>query len=157
MERESIPHDGNSQQSFAALPLKPNGQRKTWVRTTESQPIQQSPGMNRPVEFAGGAFRNTTRQPDRWADPHLGANWNPRTTTFIQAELVAPTPPAGTLLDLPLQTSPARPVEEEDGRIRGDLPPEPAEPRSEEEPPSPVNAPPWKTSATTLVPHASPR
>jgi hypothetical protein len=38
---------------------------KTWVRTTESHSIQQSPGMNRPMEFADGAFRNTTLQPDQ--------------------------------------------------------------------------------------------
>ena len=65
MERESVLHDINSQQSFEALPLKPNGQSKTWVRTTESHPIQQSPGMDRPIEFAGGAFQNTPLQPDR--------------------------------------------------------------------------------------------
>jgi hypothetical protein len=37
-------HDGNKQQRFVTLPLKPNGQ-KTWVRTIEYHPIQQSPGM----------------------------------------------------------------------------------------------------------------
>jgi hypothetical protein len=26
MEREDVPHDGNNQQSFTVLPLKPNGQ-----------------------------------------------------------------------------------------------------------------------------------
>jgi hypothetical protein len=31
MEWEILPHDGNSQQSFTVLPLKPNGQIKTWV------------------------------------------------------------------------------------------------------------------------------
>ena len=62
MERERVLHDINSQQSFKALPLKPNGQIKTWVRPTEYHPIQQSPGMKRPMEFAGGAFRNTTVQ-----------------------------------------------------------------------------------------------
>jgi hypothetical protein len=35
---------------------KPNGQRKTQVPTTESHRIQQSPGMNHPVEFASEAF-----------------------------------------------------------------------------------------------------
>ena len=58
-------HDINSQQNFEAFPLKPNGQSKTWVRTTESHPIQQSPGVNRPVEFAGGAFRNSSLQPNQ--------------------------------------------------------------------------------------------
>jgi hypothetical protein len=52
-------HDINSQQSFEALPLKPNGQRKTRVRTTESLLNQQSPGMMCPMELAGKAFRNT--------------------------------------------------------------------------------------------------
>jgi hypothetical protein len=65
MERESVSHDINSQQSFEAPPLKPNGQRKIRVRTTESHPIQQSLGMNCPVEFAGEAFRNTTLQPEQ--------------------------------------------------------------------------------------------
>jgi hypothetical protein len=65
MERESVLHDINPQQSFEALPLKPNGQTKTQVRTTESHPIEPSLGMNRPVEFAGRAFRNTTLQLDR--------------------------------------------------------------------------------------------
>jgi hypothetical protein len=53
-----MPHDINSQQSFEALPLKPNGQSKTRVRTTESHPIQQSPDMNCLWEIADGAFRN---------------------------------------------------------------------------------------------------
>jgi hypothetical protein len=109
MEQESVPADGNSQQYFASLPLDPNGQRKMWMRTTESHMIQQSPGMNRHVEFAGRALWNTTLQLGHRdmhpKDCQLGASWNPRTATFIQAELVAPTPPVGTLLDMPLQTS----------------------------------------------------
>jgi hypothetical protein len=40
MERESVLHDINRQQSFEALPLKPNGQTKTRVRTTEFHLIQ---------------------------------------------------------------------------------------------------------------------
>jgi hypothetical protein len=60
MEQEIVSYDGNSQQSFAALPLKPNGQIKIRVHPTESHPIQQSPGMTRLMEFIGGAFRNTT-------------------------------------------------------------------------------------------------
>jgi hypothetical protein len=51
-----MPHDIKSQQSLDALPLKPNRQRKILVCMTESHPIQQSPGMNRLAEFAGGAF-----------------------------------------------------------------------------------------------------
>jgi hypothetical protein len=39
--------------------MKPNGQKKTCVCMTEFLPIQQSPGMMRPWEFAGEAFRNT--------------------------------------------------------------------------------------------------
>nr|UBY07023.1 NBS-LRR disease resistance protein [Dasypyrum villosum] len=83
MERESIPHDGNSQQSFATLPLKPNGQRKTRVRTTESHLIQQSPGMNRLREFP--ADPSGTRHCSQIdgdmhpVDQNLGASWNPRT------------------------------------------------------------------------------
>jgi hypothetical protein len=60
-----MPHDINSQQSFDALPLKPNGQRKTWERTTEFHPIQRSPGINRLAEFTDGAFWNTPLQPDQ--------------------------------------------------------------------------------------------
>jgi hypothetical protein len=94
MEQESVPADGNSQQYFASLPLDPNGQRKMWMRTTESHMIQQSPGMNRHVEFAGRALWNTTLQLDRWgltsADHHLGVSWNPRTTTFIQSRASSP-------------------------------------------------------------------
>jgi hypothetical protein len=46
MERESVLHDINRQQSFEALLLKPNDQTKTRVHTTESHPIQQSLGMS---------------------------------------------------------------------------------------------------------------
>jgi hypothetical protein len=45
MEQEITSHGGNSQQSFAMLPLKPKGQIKTWVRLIESHTIQQSLGM----------------------------------------------------------------------------------------------------------------
>jgi hypothetical protein len=60
-----MPHDINSQQSFETLSLKPNGQNKTWVATTESLPNQPTPSMTRLMELASGAFRNTTLQPDR--------------------------------------------------------------------------------------------
>jgi hypothetical protein len=45
MEQESVLHNIKSQQSFVVFPLKSNGQRKTWVHTTESHPIQQSSGI----------------------------------------------------------------------------------------------------------------
>jgi hypothetical protein len=60
-----MPQDINSHQSFEALPLKPNGQGKTWVRMTKSIPNQQTPGVMLLVELASGAFRNTMLQPDR--------------------------------------------------------------------------------------------
>jgi hypothetical protein len=66
MEQESELRGINSQQSFEALSLKLNGQIKTWMRMTEYHPIHQSPGIGRPVKFIGGAFENTTVQPDRW-------------------------------------------------------------------------------------------
>jgi hypothetical protein len=66
MEREIVPQDGNRKQSFATLPLKPNGQIKIRGPPTKSYLIQQSLGMTRPVEFAGRAFRNTTLLPDPW-------------------------------------------------------------------------------------------
>ena len=90
-------HDINSQQSFETLPLKPNGQSKTWVRTTESHPIQQSPGMNRPVEFAGGAFRNSSLQPNQRehassrSSSSRGRNLGP--PPLYQQNQLAPTPP----------------------------------------------------------------
>jgi hypothetical protein len=43
MKRESVLLDISTQQSFEALHVKPSGQRKTRMRTTESHPIQQSP------------------------------------------------------------------------------------------------------------------
>jgi hypothetical protein len=96
MEREIMSYDGNSQQSFTTLSLKPNGRIKTWVRPIESHPIQQSPGMTRPVEFIGEDFQNTTLLPDlwRWAsiDPHLDARRNSKTTSFIHADPIL-TPP----------------------------------------------------------------
>jgi hypothetical protein len=50
MQQESVLNYINNQQSFEALPLKPNSWRKKWVHTTESHPIMKSLGMNRPVE-----------------------------------------------------------------------------------------------------------
>jgi hypothetical protein len=47
---ENMLHDINSQQSFEALPLKPNGQSNTRVCTTKSHPIRKTPGMKHPVE-----------------------------------------------------------------------------------------------------------
>jgi hypothetical protein len=64
MERQSMIHNSNNQQSFSALSIKPNGHRKTQARPMESHLIQQSSNINRPIEFTGGAFRNTTLQPD---------------------------------------------------------------------------------------------
>jgi hypothetical protein len=58
IEREIMPCDGNSQQSFATLYLKPFGHIKTRVHTAESHVIQQPLDMKRPVEVAGGAFQN---------------------------------------------------------------------------------------------------
>jgi hypothetical protein len=53
------------------------------------------------MEFAGGAFEtrpssqiNGNKHP---ADLHLDARRNPRTTSFIKAELAAPTTPVGNL------------------------------------------------------------
>jgi hypothetical protein len=57
-------HDINNRQNFETLSLKPNGQIKTWVHLTVYHPIQQSPGMGRPMKLAGGAFQNTAVQLD---------------------------------------------------------------------------------------------
>jgi hypothetical protein len=46
-----VPLNGNSQQSFASLPLKLNGQIKTRARRTKSHPIQWSPDKKRQVEL----------------------------------------------------------------------------------------------------------
>jgi hypothetical protein len=76
-----MPHDINIQQSFEALPPKPTGQGKTWVRMTESLLNHQTPGMMRLVELASGAFRNMTLQPNRNVrhsiDLHLGYEKEP--------------------------------------------------------------------------------
>jgi hypothetical protein len=62
--------------------------KKTWVRMTESHPIQQSPGNTRRVEFAGRAFRNSTLWPNQQEHtPNIyssSSERNLRTTTFIQ-------------------------------------------------------------------------
>jgi hypothetical protein len=50
-------HDGNRQQSFALLPLKPNGQNKTWVHMAKFHPFQQTLGMICLREFADRAFK----------------------------------------------------------------------------------------------------
>ena len=62
------------------------------------------------------------------ADHHLGVRRNPRTATIIHARLAAPSPLAGTPLNLPLQTpSVEAGIEEEDGRNRDELPSESSE------------------------------
>jgi hypothetical protein len=99
MERESVLHGINSLQSFETLPLKPNGQIKTWVRTIENHPIHQSPGMDCPVEFVGGGFRNTTVRPDQRGQAsgrsHLDAGRNQGPPPLLKPSRAAPTPPAG--------------------------------------------------------------
>jgi hypothetical protein len=105
-----VAHDGNNEQSFVELPLKPNGQIKTWQKHSilplmwnigvsdriSSDP--QSPGMTRPMKFAGGAFRNTTLLPDpwRWASGR-SASWREKIPTLG--------PPT---LFMPIQQSPLR-------------------------------------------------
>jgi hypothetical protein len=103
MEQKSVPHDINSQQSFEALPLKLNGQRKIRVRTTESHPIQQSLGMNRPVEFTGGAFQNKTASKTMktciWQIIILVQEEILGPPPFIQSELVEEMPSQGDAAD----------------------------------------------------------
>jgi hypothetical protein len=96
MERESVTHDGTPAKLHSAT-SETNGERKTWVCMTASRPIQQSPGMNHLVDFVGGGFRNTCIRMII-----ILASWNPRSANFIQAELVAPMPPASILLNPPL-------------------------------------------------------
>jgi hypothetical protein len=71
-----------------SLPLKPNGQAKTRLRATESHPIRRSPGMIRPMEFAGGAFRNLTIWSYQCRQaPNKSLSWlnrTLRTVAFIQ-------------------------------------------------------------------------
>jgi hypothetical protein len=100
MEREIVLHDGNIQQSFTTLSLKPNGQIKTWVPSSKSHPIQQYLDMTRPVEFGDEAFgtqHSCQIYGDRHlADPHLHARRNPRTTSFIHVDPAVPTLPASS-------------------------------------------------------------
>ena len=93
MERESVLHDINSQQSFEALPLKPNDQRKTMGAHDR---IPSDPAISR-HESPSGVRRRSLPKLDtlarsryrRQADLRLLAIWNPRTTTFIR---LAPSP-----------------------------------------------------------------
>jgi hypothetical protein len=75
MEREIMSHGGNSKQSFVAIPLKPNGQIKTWVRPTKSHPIQQSPSMiaqwSLPAEPSGTRHSCQIHEEGPPVDPHL--------------------------------------------------------------------------------------
>src|SRR3954468_15762497 len=88
---------GNKQQSFATLPLKPNAQ-KNKVRATEYLLIQQSSGMIRPWEFAGGAFRNPPLQTRSTRTDikqiFIFVLKKQRTTSFIRSDTAIPTPPA---------------------------------------------------------------
>jgi hypothetical protein len=97
-ERESMLHGINSLQSFKTLPLKPNSKIKTWVRMTENH-IHQSPGMDRPVEFAGEDLRNTTVWLDQRGQAsgqsHLDAGRNLGPPPLLKPSRAAPTPPAG--------------------------------------------------------------
>jgi hypothetical protein len=63
MERTQL-HDINSQQSFKTLPLKPNVQIKNMVAHDRNNPIQESSGIIRTMNFAAKVFRNTTIHPD---------------------------------------------------------------------------------------------
>jgi hypothetical protein len=94
MEREITSHGGNSQQSFATLLLKPNGQIKTWVRPTESHPIQQSPSMivqwGSPAEPSGTRHSCQIHEEGPPVDPHLSTSKNPRATSFIHARSSSP-------------------------------------------------------------------
>jgi hypothetical protein len=94
MKQEIVTHDGNNQQSFTALPLKPKGQLKNMGTQDQISSDPAISSMKSLVEYAGGAFRNTTLHLDRWdghlADLHLGATWNPRTASIIKVEQAAP-------------------------------------------------------------------
>jgi hypothetical protein len=85
--KENELHDINSQQSFEALPLKPNGQIKNMGAHDRNHPIQQSSGIYRSMNFAGRAFRNPTIHPNWWeqhpTDLQTWCEKNRRTTTFI--------------------------------------------------------------------------
>jgi hypothetical protein len=69
---------------------------KTWVRATEYHPIQQTPGKRCTVPFAGGAFRNSSLQPDQGkltsGRSSSSLARNPRTATKNKARPAAPTP-----------------------------------------------------------------
>ena len=93
MERESVLHGINSQQSFEALPLKPNGQIKN---TGAPDRIPSDPAISRHESPCGVRRRSLPKLDNlarsryrRQADLRLLAIWNPRTTTFIR---LAPSP-----------------------------------------------------------------
>jgi hypothetical protein len=98
MEWEIVPHDGTNQQNFAVLPLKLNGQIRTWVYYDRIPSDSAIFRHESPVEFAGWAFRNMTLHiigDKRPVNLHLDARRNPRTASFIRTEQAAPTPPIG--------------------------------------------------------------
>jgi hypothetical protein len=86
MEWAITSHDGNNQQSFAVLSLKPNGQIKTWVRTTEYHLIRQSPDMiaqwSSPTKLSGTCHSCRIHEEVNPVDPHLGTRRNPRTKFY---------------------------------------------------------------------------
>jgi hypothetical protein len=81
---ENVPRDINNKQSFQALPPKQNNQRKNTVAHDQSQPIQQSAVMNRPVEFTGTRYFSQIDGDTHPTFHLLGTSWIPKTTTFIQ-------------------------------------------------------------------------
>jgi hypothetical protein len=52
------------------LPLKPNGHIKNMGAHDRIPSEPASPGMKRPMKFAGGAFQNTTLNSSSWR--HIG-------------------------------------------------------------------------------------
>jgi hypothetical protein len=90
---------GKKEQSFASLPPEPNGRNKSIGAPDRIPPIQQTPGIENVVTFAGGAFLNTPLRLDQeelasGRSPSLHKK-DPWTTTFIHAWPAAPTPLAG--------------------------------------------------------------
>jgi hypothetical protein len=111
MEREIVPHDGNSQQSFAALLVKPNGQIKNMGaldRIPSDPAISRHKALSVVCRRSLLEYNTPARSMEGYSvDLHIGVRLNSRTASFIQDELVALTPPAGAQLDLPLRAQPA--------------------------------------------------
>jgi hypothetical protein len=78
-----VPHDCNSQQSFAVLPLKPNGQIKTWVHYDQILSDLAISKNESPSGVSGTRHSSHINGDGHPINLPLDARRNPRTAFFI--------------------------------------------------------------------------